>query len=115
VLTAGAEIGRDFSKGLLACSRETSSGKTSLDLRGQIGGHRPTAIRAVSLLLHVVTSADLRDNQLSGAELVQLGSALAGTDTLKTIRCCLIAMKYPALHGAPLHSAVHARHSLSSR
>ena len=97
VLTAGAEIGRDFSKGLLACSRETSSGKTSLDLRGQIGGHRPTAIRAVSLLLHVVTSADLRDNQLSGAELVQLGSALAGTDTLKTIRCCLIAMRLSRL------------------
>lgn len=84
-LTAGTESAgaRAFAIGLLACSPEVS--RTSLGIRAQIGGHRPTAIHAVSVLFHAVASADLRDNQVNDVELEYLGGGVAGSDTLRRL------------------------------
>ena len=67
-LRHGSEMGRMFGHGLLqACG--LSKTDAALELRAKLGGHRPTALRAISLLLHAARSLDLSDNNLRGDEM----------------------------------------------
>jgi hypothetical protein len=64
-------MGRAFGHGLLqACG--LSKTDAALELRAKLGGHRPTALRAISLLLHAAHSLDLSDNNLRGDEMYAL-------------------------------------------
>ena len=63
-LAIGAEIGTLFSRGLLHSAGVGSSVEGHLSLRGQIGGDRLTALRAVLMLTHSLTSIDLSCNGL---------------------------------------------------
>ena len=47
VVTLGAERGESFGRGLLRAAGETGD---ELDLSQKLGGHRPTALRAVTLM-----------------------------------------------------------------
>jgi len=70
-LRHGSEMGRAFGHGLLqACG--LSKTDAALELRAKLGGHRPTALRAISLLLHAAHSLDLSDNNLRGDEMYAL-------------------------------------------
>ena len=71
-LVLGAEMGDRFARGLLTASRQ--SGDERLELRADVGGHRPTSFKAINLLCTVASSVDLRDNYI-GDEEVQLFSA----------------------------------------
>ena len=74
ILAAGKEAGADFSSGVQkVCVTTGKNG--ALNLRAQISGHRPTALRAVGLMLAQVPSLDLRDNMLTGAHARHGGSA----------------------------------------
>ena len=83
VLVAGEAFGEGFSRGLLRMSAESS--KASLNIRGMMGGVRPVAIRAVGMLCQIVTSVDLRDNELSSEELGALSDALTTADTIQKL------------------------------
>ena len=83
ILAEGKLIGRDFSKGLHKVS--AASGKSALNLRSLIGGHRPTSLRAVGLLLDALTSIDLRDNMLTADELAWLAGPLAMATSLSKL------------------------------
>ena len=74
VLARGRQVGREFSTGLLKGS--VVQGKSILNLRALIGGHRPTALRAVGAMLPSVSNVDLRDNMLTPIELGLLLSSL---------------------------------------
>ena len=80
IIAEGKGIGKEFSKGLQKVSAAT--GKSALNLRSLIAGHRPTSLRAIGLLLEALTSIDLRDNMLNADELIWVGSALATASTL---------------------------------
>ena len=63
ILKAGKEIDEaSFSAGLLAAS--VAAGKNVLAIRGQLGGHRATAIRAVGMMLRANVSTLVRASPL---------------------------------------------------
>lgn len=84
VLTASKEMGPDFCKGLNKAAVATGKNNV-LNLRSLIGGHRPTALRAIGAMLGMVSALDLRDNMLTAAELTTLGRALASARSLNTL------------------------------
>ena len=83
VLMAGEVFGESFSRGLFRMSAEQS--RAGLNIRGLLGGLRPVAIRAVTALCLVITSIDLRDNELSSEELSTLSDALTTTDAIEKL------------------------------
>ena len=85
VVSAGRRMGVAFSRGLFRASSENAA-FSRLNLRSQLGGNRPTALGAVAALALTVASVDLRDNQLSGAELGVLTDALATSAAVETLQ-----------------------------
>ena len=70
---------------LLLCAPRLS-GKSSLPLRGLVGGSRATALRAVGMLLSApLSTLDLSDNMLTALEISLLGQPLATADTLSKL------------------------------
>ena len=79
-MTEGKAIGKTFSKGLHKASAAT--GKNALNLRALVGGHRPTSLPAVAILLDSLESVDLRDNNLAPEALPSIGRALSSASSL---------------------------------
>ena len=77
-LRLGSEMGKSFGSGLV---RSTCSG-LKLDLAGQVAGHRPTSIAAISQLMLGVMSMDLSQNCITIEELKILAKALQNSATL---------------------------------
>lgn len=81
-LRLGAEMGDRFAAGMLEGSRVVNG---RLNLHGAIGGHRPTAMRAVFELCRVAPSIALSQNALSKEEARLIASALHGNGRLRVL------------------------------
>ena len=89
-LTLGTQMGVPFQLGLLhglgGCEEGGGGAVQNLDLRdGQLGGHRPTALVAISLLMQQVTSLDVSGNDLTPAEAQVISDALMTSKTLTSV------------------------------
>ena len=103
VLSEGAKMGKAFSKGLHKAS--VATGKSAINLRALIGGHRQTSLRAVGLLVPEITSLDLRDNMISPDEIADLGRQLAQT---KGVLTKLMLGGNHTLHASSMVAFCHA-------
>ena len=80
-LQLGSELGDGFGLGLVRAAGLSGS----LDLSGQIGGHRPTSVAAVAQLIHGLEVIDLSENNLSPAEVVMIARAVQSSPTLTAL------------------------------
>ena len=84
-LQLGAEMGESFGKGLLYAAG-TKGEVLDLGPRGgKLGGHRPTALRAVACIAHVVRSMDLSAAKLSAQEADTIAEAVASSPSLQNV------------------------------
>ena len=81
-LRFGSEMGDTFRQGLLAGAGMEAR---PLNLSAKIGGHRPTAMRAVEQLMLACATVDLSNNELTNDELAGVARALKQTTTLVTL------------------------------
>jgi Ran GTPase-activating protein (RanGAP) involved in mRNA processing and transport len=100
-------MGKSFGSGLV---RSTCSG-LKLDLAGQVAGHRPTSIAAISQLMLGVMSMDLSQNCITIEELKILAKALQNSATLLELS---LAKNYLGDEGAAILSAHIAESKLMS-
>ena len=80
IVKRGQEIGPEFVKGLHSAS--TARADSSLKLRSRVGGHRPTSLKAIGMLIQVSQQVDLRDNRLTDDECPYLAKALESAPKL---------------------------------
>ena len=99
-LALGARIGRDFEKGLM----RALGGIEVLDARALVGGHRPTSLTAIGLVLRALTSLDLRDNRVTDSEAEVLAGALKVTGSLVSLN--LAGNRITSKGAAPLGDAL---------
>ena len=89
-LRLGAEMGAEFASGLLEGSRVVNG---RLNLHGAIGGHRPTAMRAVVELCCVAPSVALGQNSLTREEVRAMAMALQRNMLLRQLDLSKNALK----------------------
>ena len=89
-LRLGAEMGADFASGMLEGSRVVNG---RLNLHGAIGGHRPTAMRAVVELCCVAPSVALGQNSLTREEVRAMAMALQRNMLLRQLDLSKNALK----------------------
>ena len=77
-LRLGIELGDGFGNGLM----RAAGARGSLDLSGQIGGHRPTALAAVGELMLGLRSIDLSNNEITATEITTIARAVKSSRTL---------------------------------
>ena len=82
-LNEGEKVGADFERGMLQAS--ASATLAALAIRAEVGGHRPTALRAVGMLLRSVAVLDLRDNRITDEETKLLAIALPHATSLSKL------------------------------
>ena len=80
-LRLGTEMGATFGAGLARAVRADGS----LDLSAQLGGHRPTALAAVRLLVFGLAELDLSDNDLSAREVHDIAQAVRTSSSLTSL------------------------------
>ena len=95
----GGELGSKFGVGLVRAAGVTGK----LDLIGQLGGHRPTALASVAAMLHGLSSIDLSENGITPAELETLAHAIRSSATLTGLS---LAKNATGNEGAKIMSAV---------
>ena len=84
-LRLGAELGDSFGSGLMRAVSSNGlmrGAGDSLDLSGQIAGHRPTSLAAIAQLMLGLTSIDLSQNEITPDEVRVLAEALQKSTTL---------------------------------
>ena len=77
----GGEMGAAFGEGLM----QAASLDAALDLKGKLGGHRPTTVAAMAQLMRGLTSLDLSDILLSAEEAKVVAGALATSGSLTQV------------------------------
>jgi len=77
-LHLGSELGSSFGSGLL----QAAGAGHDLDLSGQIAGHRPTALAAISQMVLGLSTVDLSQNGITPEEVRLVASALQKSNTL---------------------------------
>lgn len=77
-LRLGIELGEGFGDGLMRAAGATGS----LNLVGQIGGHRPTALAAVAELMLSAHSVDLSQNEITPSEIHAIARSVKASKTL---------------------------------
>jgi len=82
ILKLGDEMGLKFRQNLL---RAAGVEGLDLDLTGELGGHRSTALLAVKQIISVLTSLDLTSNMLTASCVATIVEALDGNTTLSTL------------------------------
>ena len=129
-LQLGVTMGEPFRLGLLwglgGCEEGGGGQVENLDLKdGQLGGDRPTALLAVSLLMQQVTALDLSANAISPEEAETISVALATSRSLTSIAVddhpqpsyrddprvppggCVGRGRSPAIDGVILHNTMN--------
>jgi len=77
-LRLGIELGQGFGEGLM----HASGASGSLNLVGQIGGHRPTALAAVAELMLGAHTIDLAQNEITPSEFHAIAKAVKASRSL---------------------------------
>ena len=78
-LRLGIESGEGFGVGLM---RAAGAGHGHLNLSGQVGGHRPTSLSAVSELMLGAKTMDLSENSITADEVDAIAKAIKNSKTL---------------------------------
>lgn len=80
-LRLGVELGDGFGVGLM----QAAGAKGSLNLAGQVGGHRPTSLSAVAELMQGLHTLDLSMNNIGADEMPALAKAIASSNSLTSL------------------------------
>lgn len=81
-LRLGVELGEGFGRGLVRASAVKNG---TLDLPGEVGGHRPTSLAAIAELMQGVHTLDLSGNNLNPNEVAVIANAIARSKTLTSL------------------------------
>ena len=99
----GGEMGAAFGEGLV----QTAGLDKAIDLKGKLGGDRPTAVAAVAQLMRGLTSIDLSNNKLGPQDAEGIAEGIYGSGSLTQVLAFLSAITLSTcLSHCPL--ALHA-------